>query len=212
MLLQFWHPMKVQCPLSEENLKLQCVCNISRLCHPILNVPVGKAHAQVSRLILYLCIISHWRHCMPLLNTDADVFNIHPKPHSKTHCGVKVRLRPVNHGGANFRIGQPKNTLGAVLWLRAPSASPKEWTCCCHSCLSRIALHVCGIYGVARSPSLHTIFKFTVFSHFSDVGIGIVLYPLGDITFLLSLSSPVSTWPFINCSLSTFELISSYML
>lgn len=102
------------------------------------------------------CMCSHWRHCKPLLNADADVFHINVKPHSITQCGVTVRLRPANHDGANFRIGLPKNTLGAVLWSRAPSESPQEWTRSCHSCPSWTTLHVCGIYGVALSPILLT--------------------------------------------------------
>lgn len=66
-----------------------------------------------------------------------------------------------------------------------------------------------------ESPILFTIFKFTPFSNFSHVGIRIVLYPLGDITFLLPPSTPTSTWPFflhfLSCLFSYFELISSYM-
>lgn len=34
---------------------------------------------------------------------------------------------------------------------------------------------------------------------FSDVGIHTVLYPLGVITFLLSPSTPISTWLFFHC-------------
>ena len=48
-----------------------------------------------------------------------------------------------------------------------------------------------------ESPVLFTIFEFTHFSNFSDAGIRIVSYPLGDITFLLPPSTPTSTWLFV---------------
>lgn len=115
------------------------------------------------------CIIPHCRHCKPLLSADADVFSINPKPHSTTHCGVIVRLRPANHGGAHFLVGPPKNTLGAVLWPRAPSVRGMN------ALMSQLSVRdglTCLWY--LCSPILCTIFKFTLFSHFSSVGICII--------------------------------------
>lgn len=65
-----------------------------------------------------------------------------------------VRLRPGNHSGANFRIGLPRNTLGAVLWLRAPTNQ--------HTLVMAVHLGQPHIF-VVFLPFSYTIFKFTLF-------------------------------------------------